>query len=138
MGKRSQQAGAPSDAEAEKLEEQVEKVGRPSVELLTLVSDLIKCMEPELGMQASEGDDERLAQRLHALRHSGLAVDAGMDGLGKEDYDVCALAVQRHFLGAGFGVVEIREAMARVVRPAEGDGLTGRGEQASGSEPGRP
>ena len=99
MGERSRQAGAPSSGETRELQETVQQAAgwRPSVEMLACIR-LITSMEPELDVTASA----RLAQRLVALRGSGLATDAA-DGLSEADYDVCVLAVEKHFLQSGYG-----------------------------------
>ena len=135
MGKRSRQAGAPSGRETQELKETVQAAGgwRPSVEMLSCISSLIRAMEFELGVVASAGDDVRLTQRFVALRGSGLVTDSAT-GLSEADYDTCVLAVEKHFLQSGYTLESIRAAMAGLTQPSNAEeGDTGRlGRQVQG------
>ncbi|CAE7235822.1 unnamed protein product [Symbiodinium sp. CCMP2592] len=134
MGKRSRQSGPPTDAQTEQLRQmQQQLVGgwKPSVQMLMTISQLIKLVEAELGLQSSKGDDRRLAQRLVSVRNSGLAIESA-DGLSDKDYDTCVLAAERHFLGAGYGIEDFRDAMTRVVRPRPTGDRSENGSRAEG------
>eukprot|EP00439_Symbiodinium_sp_Y106_P011097 s10286_g1.t1 len=125
MGKRSRQAGAPSGRETHELKETVQAAGgwRPSVEMLSCISSLIREMEFALGVVASAGDDVRLTQRFVALRGSGLVTDAA-PGLSEADYDTCVLAVENHFLQSGYTLESIRAAMVGLTQPSHAEDTT--------------
>ena len=125
MGKRSRQAGAPLGRETQELKETVQAAGgwRPSVEMLSCISSLIRAMEFELGVVASAGDDVRLAQRFVALRGSGLVTDSAT-GMSEADYDTCVLAVEKHFLQSGYTLESIRAAMAGLTQPSNAEEVT--------------